>query len=320
LRRADRIGYTTAMEKSAANLPLTVVALYRFARFERFVTFQEPLLEMCKRLGIKGTLLLAPEGINGTVAGKDAAVFELMQVLSSIPELAGMEIKHSQALTMPFNRIKVRLKKEIVTMGVPGIDPLHSAGTYVAPGDWNALISDPDTIVIDTRNDYETRVGKFANSVDPSTKAFTEFPDWLRHHASDFAGKKVAMFCTGGIRCEKATAFARHIGLDNVHHLQGGILAYLEQIPAEESLWEGECFVFDERVTVGHGLSIGKAILCRACRTPLTLEERQSDLYAEGLSCPHCHGIRTESDRARYAERQKQVALAKKRGLQHIGS
>jgi UPF0176 protein len=307
------------MEKSPENPPVKVAALYRFARFERYGACQEPLLEMCKRLGIKGTLLLAPEGINGTVAGKDAAVRELMQFLASIPELAGMEVKYSRALTMPFNRMKVRLKKEIVTMGVAGIDPLKAAGTYVAPKDWNALISDPDTVVIDTRNDYETRVGKFTNSIDPDTKAFTEFPEWLSRHASDFAGKKVAMFCTGGIRCEKATALAKAIGLNDVHHLKGGILAYLEQVPAAESLWQGECFVFDERVTVGHALALGGAILCRACRTPLTLEERQNGLYVEGLSCPHCHGNRTEKDRARYAERQKQVALAKKRGRQHIG-
>jgi UPF0176 protein len=308
------------MEKSSSNLPITVVALYRFARFGRFAEFQQPLLDIAKRLGIRGTLLLASEGINGTVAGKPAAASELVEFLSSIHELSGMEIKYSQAPVMPFNRMKVRLKKEIVTMGVSGVDPLQAAGAYVAPKDWNALICDPDTVVIDTRNDYETRVGKFTNSVDPDTKAFTGFPDWLRHHASEFAGKKVAMFCTGGIRCEKATAFAKQIGLDNVYHLKGGILAYLEQVPAAESLWEGECFVFDERVTVGHGLALGHAVLCRACRTPLTAEECKSALYAEGLSCPHCHDARTEKDRARYAERQKQVSLAKERGLQHIGS
>ncbi len=308
------------MEKTSANLPFTVAALYRFARFDRYAEFQQPLLDITRRLGIKGTLLLASEGINGTVAGKPAAISELVQFLESIDEISDMEIKYSHALTMPFLRMKVRLKKEIVTMGVPGIDPLQVVGTYVAPKDWNALIADPDTVVIDTRNDYEFRVGKFARSVDPNTKSFNEFPDWLRAHKPDFAGKKVAMFCTGGIRCEKATAFAKEIGIEDVYHLKGGILAYLEQVPAQESLWEGECFVFDERVTVGHGLALGDAILCRACRAPLTPEERESEYYVEGLSCPHCHDARTEKDRARYAERQKQVALAEKRGLRHIGS
>jgi UPF0176 protein len=308
------------MEKTSANLPFTVAALYRFARFDRYVDFQQPLLDITGRLGIKGTLLLASEGINGTVAGSPSAVAELVKFLESIEEISGMEIKFSHALTPPFLRMKVRLKKEIVTMGVPGIDPLQVVGTYVAPKDWNALIADPDTVVIDTRNDYEFRVGKFARSVDPNTKAFTEFPDWLRAHKPDFAGKKVAMFCTGGIRCEKATAFAKEIGIKDVYHLKGGILAYLEQVPPQESLWEGECFVFDERVTVGHGLALGDAILCRACREPLNPEDRQSELYVEGLSCPHCHDVRTEKDRARYAERQKQVVLAQKRGLRHIGS
>ena len=308
------------MEKTSANLPFTVAALYRFARFDRYVEFQQPLLDMTGRLGIKGTLLLASEGINGTVAGSPSAVAELVKFLESIEEISGMEIKFSHALTAPFLRMKVRLKKEIVTMGVPDIDPLQVVGTYVAPKDWNALIADPDTVVIDTRNDYEFRVGKFARSVDPNTKAFTEFPEWLRAHKPDFAGKKVAMFCTGGIRCEKATAFAKEIGITDVYHLKGGILAYLEQVPPQESLWEGECFVFDERVTVGHGLALGDAILCRACREPLTPEDRESELYVEGLSCPHCHDVRTEKDRARYAERQKQVVLAQKRGLRHIGS
>ena len=197
------------MEKAPANLPVTVVALYRFARFDRYAEFQQPLLDMTRRLGIKGTLLLAGEGINGTVAGKPAAMSELVHFLESIEEISEMEIKYSHALTMPFHRMKVRLKKEIVTMGVPGIDPLQVVGAYVAPKDWNALIADPDTVVIDTRNDYEFRVGKFARSVDPNTKAFTEFPDWLRAHKPDFAGKKVAMFCTGGIRCEKSTAFLK---------------------------------------------------------------------------------------------------------------
>ena len=308
------------MEIPSTNLPVAVVALYRFARFGGFADYRQPLMDMTARLGIKGTLLLASEGINGTVAGPPSAIDELIAYLEAVEDIVGMEIKYSRAAVMPFRRMKVRLKKEIVTMGVTSIDPLQSVGTYVKPCDWNALIADPDTIVIDTRNTYETKVGKFANSVDPETAAFTEFPDWLRQHKPDFAGKKVAMFCTGGIRCEKATAFAKEIGIEDVYHLKGGILAYLEQVAPEDSLWQGECFVFDERVTVGHGLALGDAILCRACRNPMTLDDCSSPLYVDGLSCPHCHGLRTDDDRARYAERQKQVLLARKRGSQHIGT
>jgi UPF0176 protein len=309
----------STQDKPIANLPISVVALYRFARFARFREFQEPLASLCCGLGIKGTLLLAHEGINGTVAGTPKAIDELVAFLNDVPEFMGMEIKFSNALVMPFNRMKVRLKKEIVTMGEPDIDPLNLVGTYVTPTDWNALIDDPNTIVIDTRNDYEYRVGTFAKAVDPDTKEFNEFPQWLREHKDELAGKKLAMFCTGGIRCEKATAFAKEIGLEDVYHLQGGILAYLEQVPAQDSRWEGECFVFDERVTVGHGLSLGDTTLCRACREPVTALERQDEKYVEGLSCPHCHDNQTEHDRARFAERQKQVLLAKARGMKHIG-
>ncbi len=301
------------------NMPVTMVALYRFARFARFRDLQEPLAVLCGDLGIKGTLLLAHEGINGTVAGSKDAIAKLVAFLEAIVEISGMEIKYSHALVMPFNRMKVRLKKEIVTMGEAEIDPLLTVGTYVAPKDWNALISDPDTVVIDTRNDYETRVGTFQGAVDPNTKEFNEFPQWLRDHKDELAGKKVAMFCTGGIRCEKATALAKEIGLEEVYHLKGGILAYLEQVPAETSRWEGECFVFDERVTVGHGLALGDTILCRACREPVTAQERASEKYIEGLACPHCHDRQTEADRARFAERHKQILLAKKRGEKHIG-
>jgi UPF0176 protein len=324
-KTAQKLAKTTVfcvlrrMDNSMVNMPITVVALYRFARFARFNDFQDPLVALCKGLGIKGTLLLAHEGINGTVAGSREAIAELLVFLEAIPEISGMEIKYSYALVMPFNRMKVRLKKEIVTMGEAEIDPLLTVGTYVAPKDWNALISDPDTVVIDTRNDYETRVGTFAGAIDPNTKEFNEFPQWLRDHKDEFAGKKVAMYCTGGIRCEKATALAKEIGLDEVYHLKGGILGYLEQVPAENSRWEGECFVFDERVTVGHGLALGDTILCRACREPVTVSERQDEKFVEGLSCPHCYDRQTAEDRARFAERQKQILLAKKRGEKHLG-
>ena len=308
------------MQQNRPNHPVKVVALYRFARFDRYLDMQEPVANLCGQLGIKGTLILAGEGINGTVAGQPAAIDSLVSFFRSIPEFDGMEIKFSHALAMPFHRMKVKVKKEIVTLGVPGIDPLSVVGTYVEPANWNALIADPDTVVIDTRNDYEFKIGSFKNAIDPETKAFTEFPEWLRARKDELAGKKVAMFCTGGIRCEKATAYAKEIGINDVYHLKGGILAYLEKVPPEESLWKGECFVFDERVTVGHGLALGDAELCRACRTPLTEKDRKSAQFVEGLSCPHCHDSRTEKDRARYAERHKQVLLAEKRGLRHIGS
>ena len=240
--------------------------------------------------------------------------------LETIPELSGLEIKYSTASAMPFHRMKVRLKREIVTMGVEGIDPLSSAGTYVQPRDWNTLISDPRTVVIDTRNDYEVRLGTFRGAVDPRTGSFREFPRWAESHRNDLAGRKVAMFCTGGIRCEKATAYMKSLGIEEVFHLKGGILKYLEEVPAEESLWEGECFVFDERVSVQHGLAEGEAELCRACRQPLTSADRLSPHYVAGISCPYCHDSRTEADRARYAERHRQVALAAARGKPHIGS
>lgn len=309
------------MTDHSANLPFKVAALYRFARLEHYQSLQEPLAQLCAAAGIKGTLLLAAEGINGTVAGTVGAIDKLVAFLEAEPAIAGMELKFSHASEMPFKRMKVRLKKEIVTMGVSDIDPLQSVGTYVPAQDWNALISDPDTIVIDTRNDYETAIGTFANALDPQTKTFREFPQWVENHRDALEGKKIAMFCTGGIRCEKATAFVKGLGFDDVFHLKGGILKYLEEVPAEESRWEGECFVFDERVSVGHGLVEGAAELCHACRNPIAPEDKLSPLFAEGISCPKCYHERTDADRARFAERQKQVKLAKLRGEKHhIGS
>lgn len=304
-----------------SNQPLRVAALYRFARLDAFEALRAPLAAFCCGRGIKGTLLLAHEGINGTVAGSEAAIAELIDHLETIEGLAGLEVKYSSAETMPFHRMKVRLKREIVTMGVEDIDPARSAGTYVAPADWNALIADPDTIVIDTRNAYEVSIGTFKGAVDPATASFRQFPAWVEKHRDEFDGRKVAMFCTGGIRCEKATAYVKSLGVEDVFHLKGGILKYLEEVPAEESLWQGECFVFDERVSVSHGLTEGDAELCRACRHPLTLEDRLSPNYAAGVSCPHCFEARSDEDRARYAERQRQVELAQAQGRgPHIGS
>ncbi|MDR6817145.1 UPF0176 protein [Neorhizobium sp. 2083] len=296
-----------------------VAALYHFARFDRYESFREPLQAFCDENGIKGTLLIAREGINGTVAGSDAAISGLLAYLRAQPEFTGLEHKESRASKMPFLRMKVRPKKEIVTMGVEDIDPNRIVGTYVDPKDWNALISDPETIVIDTRNDYETAIGIFKGAVDPQTKTFREFPDWVKNNPGLHNKPKIAMYCTGGIRCEKATAFMKEQGFDEVFHLKGGILKYLEEVPQEESLWEGACFVFDERVSVEHGLREGNHKLCHACRSPITAEEVTSPYYEEGVSCSTCYPTRTEEDRDRYRQRQFQIALARKRGVKHIG-
>lgn len=300
--------------------PIRVAALYRFARFEDPASLRGPLLDACVANAIKGTLLLAREGINGTIAGTPDAIDGILAHIRALPDCAGLEVKFSAADSPPFHRMKVRIKREIVTMGQPDIDPLKGTGHYVKPADWNALIDDPDTVVIDTRNDYEVKVGTFAGAIDPQTHSFSEFPDWFRAHRDELAGKRIAMFCTGGIRCEKSTAFLKSEGIKDVHHLEGGILKYLEQVPAAESRWEGECFVFDQRVAVGHGLEIGTHGLCHACRMPVSPEERASPLYEEGISCPACHDSRDDAQRAGYAERHRQVVLAEARGQAHVGA
>lgn len=301
--------------------PVTVAALYQFAPFEDPASFREPLLALCREVGTMGTLLIAHEGINGTIAGGENALMQVIAHIRALPGCSGLDVKFSHADTMPFNRMKVRLKREIVTMGEPDIDPLLSVGHYVDPHDWNALISDPDTVVIDTRNDYEVAIGTFRGAIDPETAAFRDFPEWFRNHRDELVEgkKKVAMFCTGGIRCEKSTSFLRSEGIEEVYHLKGGILKYLEEVPQDESLWDGECFVFDERVSVGHGLEVGNLTLCRACRRPVSEDDRASADYVEGVSCPHCIEEKDDAQRARYAERQKQAELARKRGEQHVG-
>lgn len=297
-----------------------VAALYQFARFADPAALRVPLRELCDALGIKGTLLLAREGINGTIAGTDAGIEAVLAHIRTLPGCAAIEVKDSRAAELPFHRMKVRLKAEIVTMGEPDIDPLAGVGHYVAPADWNALIERPDTIVIDTRNDYEVALGTFTGAINPRTHSFRDFPAWVREHSDELAGKTVAMFCTGGIRCEKATTFLKAQGQDQVHHLKGGILAYLENVAPEESRWEGECFVFDERVSVTHGLGPGTHDLCRACRMPVSPDDRQSPLFVEGVSCPACHADRTDEQRARYAERHRQELLAERRGVAHVGA
>ncbi len=299
--------------------PFLVAALYHFVSVPRFAELRVPLQALCEENGVRGTLLLAHEGINGTIAGPAGGIRTVLAYLRAQPEFVGLEHKESHASDMPFLRMKVRLKKEIVTMGVENIDPNRVVGTYVEPKDWNALISDPGTILIDTRNDYETAIGIFKGAVDPQTKTFREFPDWVRNNTGLHNKPKIAMYCTGGIRCEKATAFMKEQGFDEVYHLKGGILKYLEEVPAEESLWEGACFVFDERVSVTHGLQEGEHTLCRACRHPLTAEDVTAATFEAGVSCPHCFETRSDEDRDRFRQRQKQMDLARKRGEKHLG-
>ena len=306
-----------------SNLPIRIAALYQFARFDDPKTLRAPLLALCEENGVRGTLLLAREGINGTIAGTDTGVEAVLDHIRALPGCDAIEVKESRAEGLPFHRTKVRLKKEIVTMGQPDLDPLAGVGTYVAPEDWNALISDPDTIVIDTRNDYEVQIGSFEGAIDPQTTSFREFPEWFRAKRAELEAEgrspKIAMFCTGGIRCEKSTAFARAEGVEDVFHLKGGILNYLEHVPEDESLWRDECFVFDERVSVGHGLAPGDHGLCRACRRPLDRDDMAHDHYVEGVSCPRCYPERSDEQRARYAERHRQAELARARGEEHIG-
>lgn len=313
-----------AMSDTPPALPVCVAALYRFTPFEDCPRIQAQLAKLCCGLKVKGTLLVAREGLNGTIAGSDEAIAAVLAGIRHLPGCADLDVKFSRAAAMPFLRMKVRIKREIVTMGQPDIDPLASAGRYVAPEDWNALISDPGTIVIDTRNDYEVAVGTFAGAIDPQTRTFRDFPAWFRAERERLLGNgtppRIAMFCTGGIRCEKSTAFLKSEGLDEVYHLQGGILKYLEVVPPERSLWEGECFVFDQRVAVGHGLAPGSYELCHACRRPVSGADSASPLFEAGVSCPACYDERTDEQRQGYRERHRQEALAAQQGRAHLGA
>ncbi len=300
-----------------------VAALYKFVELADFRDMRQPLLEYCETHHVKGTLLLAQEGINGTIAGPTEGVRAVLHYLRRDPRLAGLVHKESWAPTQPFYRLKVKLKREIVTMGIPNVQAETMAGHYVKPQDWNELIDNPDVVVVDVRNDYEVSIGSFAGAVNPKTDSFTEFPEWVREQSAKGVLNKntrVAMFCTGGIRCEKSTAYLRSQGFEQVYHLEGGILKYLETVPQQESRWDGECFVFDERVSVIHGLEPGSYQLCRACRHPLGEQDRQSEKYVEGISCPRCHGTHTPEQIQRFEQRQKQVELARQRRERHIGA
>ena len=307
------------MSNTNGNQPIVVAALYHFVRLENFEKLRQPLLDCMVSNEVKGTLLLANEGINGTIAGSRKGIDAVLNWIRQDQRLAGVDSKESYTDEAPFYRSKVKLKKEIVTMGVEGIDPLQVVGTYVKPEDWNALISDPNVILVDTRNDYEYNIGTFKNAINPNTETFREFPDYVKQNLDPKQHKKVAMFCTGGIRCEKSTAYLKEQGFNEVYHLQGGILKYLEQVPKEDTLWQGECFVFDNRVAVNHDLEKGQYDQCFACRYPITEADKLSPHYEQGVSCHHCYDHTTAEQRAHFAEREKQMQLAKQRGEDHIG-
>lgn len=297
-----------------------VVALYRFVRLDDYESLRDPLLDFCEARGIRGTLLLANEGINGTIAGTQQAISDVIAYLRRDDRLADLDFKLSYNTDRPFLRMKVKLKKEIVTMGRPGIDPNQCVGRYASPEQWNALVDDPDCLVIDTRNDYEVEIGTFKGAINPNTTNFREFPEWVEENLDPSKHKKVAMFCTGGIRCEKSTSLLVSMGFEDVWHLKGGILNYLEKTPVDETRWDGECFVFDSRVSVDHQLEKGSYDQCYACRFPIDEAQKISELYVPGVSCPRCHDAHSEEQKQRFAERQKQISLAKARGEAHLGA
>lgn len=303
---------------------IRVAALYRFSPITDREAVRDALFAACEAGGVRGTLLVAHEGLNGTIAGPQAGIEAVLAAIRALPGFADLDVKYAWTGDMPFLRLKVRVKAEIVTMGQPDLDPARQAGVYVSPTDWNALIADPDTLIIDTRNDYEGEIGAFEGAVQPNTKSFRDFPDWFRTEGralmEQTQPKRVAMYCTGGIRCEKSTAFLKAEGIENVHHLEGGILRYLEEVDEADSLWRGDCFVFDERVSVGHGLIQGPHSLCRACRLPVDEAGRASPHFIEGVCCERCRDTRDDEQRLRYAERQRQIEIARTRGVDHLGA
>ncbi|MDE4274835.1 rhodanese-related sulfurtransferase [Phaeobacter gallaeciensis] len=298
----------------------TIAALYHFTRFSDPDALRGPLLDLCLAQEVKGSLLLAREGINGTIAGRRAGIDAVLAHIRALPGCSDLEWKEATATDAPFGRMKVRLKKEIVTMGQPDVDPKARVGNYVEPEDWNDLIRSDDVVVIDTRNDYEVAIGTFEGAIDPETSSFREFPAWWEANKDRFHNKRVAMFCTGGIRCEKSTNFLLGQGVEDVYHLKGGILRYLEEVPEQDSSWQGECFVFDNRVSVGHGLKEGPHELCHGCRRPLLPEDKSRPEYEAGVSCHMCIHETSEADKARFRERQKQMQLARARGADHLGT
>jgi len=298
---------------------VVVAALYRFTKFPDFESFRRPLRELMLEKEVRGTLLLAAEGINGTIAGSREAIDSTLAWLREDDRFRGLQVKESYVNENPFYRTKVKLKKEIVTMGVENIDPNHIVGTYVDALDWNNLIGDPEVLLLDTRNKYEVEIGTFKNAVNPETDSFREFPEYVEKNLDPIKHKKIAMFCTGGIRCEKSTAYLKQQGFDDVYHLKGGILKYLEEVSEENTLWEGECFVFDNRVTVNHQLEQGSYDQCHACRMPITEKDKNREQYQRGVSCHYCFDKQSKEQVKRYAERERQIQLAKHRGEKHLG-
>ena len=305
-----------------ADRPVVIVALYKFTSLPQFEKLRPLLLTAARKAGVRGTLLLAHEGINGTLAGSRGAIGSFLERLEREPAIGTLDVKFSFAEEQPFYRMKVRLKKEIVTLGQPAVDPTNTVGTYVDPADWNRLIDDPDTLVIDTRNDYEVSIGTFENAVNPETSSFRDFIDFvedkLKPLIKDKKPKNIAMFCTGGIRCEKSTSYLLQEGFENVLHLKGGILKYLETIPQDNSKWQGECFVSDNRVSVGHGLVEGPHELCHGCRRPILPEDRARPEYERGVCCHLCVDETSDADKERFRERQRQINLARERGERHL--
>ena len=297
-----------------------VAALYRFVRLDDYESMREPLLNFCTERGVKGTLLLAHEGVNGTISGGKTAIADVLSYLRSDERLTDLDCKFSYHEERPFLRMKVKLKREIVTMGLAGVDPNQSVGRYASPEEWNELVDDPECLVIDTRNDYEVEIGSFRGAINPGTKSFRDFPAWVDENLDPQKHKKVAMFCTGGIRCEKSTSLLVSKGFDDVWHLKGGILNYLEQTPEASTRWEGECFVFDSRVALNHQLEKGQYDQCFACRFPLDDAQKESPQYVPGVSCPRCHDAHSEDQKKRFSERQRQMALSRQRGEVHLGA
>lgn len=291
---------------------IVVASFYKFIALPDYKQLQEPIRQACQNAGVKGIILLASEGINSTIAGSREGIDAILALLRQDPRLSDLEHKESFCQKVPFRRLKVRLKKEIVTIGIPEVDPTSIVGTYVEPQDWNELISDPEVLVLDTRNDYETQIGTFKNAVDPQTKHFGDFPNFVQSQLNPQKHPKVAMFCTGGIRCEKASSYMKMQGFEEVYHLKGGILKYLEQVPKEQSLWQGECFLFDNRVAVKDALEVGSHDLCHGCRRAISALDKTSPFYQPGISCPHCYNKTTDDQKSRFAERQRQIELAKR--------
>ena len=311
---------TLLKEKINSADKIVVCALYRFVALPDYKTLRISVLDQLHANSIRGTLLLAEEGINGTIAGTQTAIDSFLQCLQTDARFAGLDYKCSYHDELPFHRTKVKLKKEIVIMGVTDIDPNLVVGNYVEAKDWNELISDPETLLVDTRNEYEYGIGTFKDAINPHTETFREFPDYVKQNLDPEKHKRIAMFCTGGIRCEKSTAYMKQQGFDEVYHLKGGILKYLETVDEKDSLWQGECFVFDDRVALDHSLAKGQYDQCHACRNPITEDDKQSEHYVVGVSCPRCYASLSDTQKARFSERQKQIQLAKHRGEAHIGS